>query len=834
MLVTGTGVRTTPGGDDAQETSPSLLHQVVGVTRLAVGVLDDQARITHWNRPAEDVFGISGADAVGRRFPDLLRAPVEHRGVFEPTPSRFSHPWFGTITFVPAGGGRCRELICWVYPLDGPGTARRIVVATDARRMREEGPGLAVGDLLAARPGAHTRPIGGAARVLRVEPVIAAVPEEARHELARRISAFLPRMGPDAGADIAAQILCDGYPAINLSATIRLPVGQYWAGMPRMTRVRPAYATVPVPATAGDDTGGPTPHSSENRQLKERLSFLNEASSRIGGQLDLPRAAREMAETIVPRFADYAGIHVLEDVLIRERLLDTAPSGCALLRRVAVSHVDEPGRWDDLTPVGEVVRHPTDGPYLDGLRTGRPYFLPVVGPETAAEIAGYYTDRDVTPLLENRSLLVLPLIARGRVLGVMMLLRHPGRAPFDDLDAVTGEDLARRAALALHNALLYRREHATAHTLQESMLARRAPDLHCVDVAHRYLPSEAGVEVGGDWFDAIRLPGGRAALVVGDVMGHGLHAAAIMGQFRMAVRTLASMDLPPEQVLRHLDDLAQRLGEDYPARRDSESHLATCLYVVYDPVTRTCEAANAGHVPPVLVHPDGRSEPLEPPSGAPIGVGGVPFEPFTFDVEDGARLVLCTDGLVEVRGEDIGMGLAALCEKLAGAGGDVGEPSVDELCEQVVRALWSPERADDVALLIAGFHGIASDNVHTWTLPAADPCQVRQARTQARDVLAGWGLHDHAETVELLVSELVTNAVRHGSGPVTLRLLRTGRLLCEVYDTERELPVLVSSGPDEEHGRGMQLVSRLADRWGTSRTAGGKVVWFEYDLSSTG
>jgi len=832
MLVSDSGVRASPGHDDAPETSPSLLHQVVGVTRLAVGVLDGQARITHWNRAADDVFGIPGADAVGRRFPDLLRAPVEHRGVFEPTPSRFSHPWFGAITFVPVRGGRSRELICWVYPLDGPDAARLLIVATEARRLREEGPGLAVGDLLATRPGAHTRPIGGAVRVLRVEPVIAAVPDEARADLTRRISAFLPRMGPDAGAAIAAQILGDGYPAINLSTTIRLPVGPYWAGMPRLTRVRGAYGTGPPPAPGTDDAGGQTAASSENRQLKERLSFLNEASSRIGGQLDLPRAAREMAETIVPRFADYASIHVLEDVLIRERLPDSAPSGTALLRRVAVSHTDEPGRWDDLTPVDEVMRHSTAVPYLDGLRSGRPYYLPMVGPEEAAEIAANYDDRDMTPLLENRSLLALPLIARGRVLGVMLLLRHPGRAPFDDLDAVTGDDLARRAALALHNALLYRREHATAHTLQESMLARRAPELHCVDVAHRYLPSEAGVEVGGDWFDAIRLPGGRAALVVGDVMGHGLHAAAIMGQFRMAVRTLASMDLPPEQVLRHLDDLAQRLGEDYPARRDSESHLATCLYVVYDPVTRTCEAANAGHVPPVLVHPDGRSVPLDPPSGAPIGVGGVAFEPFTFDVEDGSRLVLCTDGLVEVRGEDIGMGLAALCEKLAGTGSGPAEPSVDELCEQVVRALWTPERADDVALLIAGFQGIAPDDVHTWTLPSNDPRMVREARAQAREVLARWGLCEQIETVELLVSELVTNAIRHGAGPVTLRLLRTGRLLCEVYDTDRELPVLVSSGPDEEHGRGMQLVSRMADRWGTSRTAGGKVVWFEYDLAA--
>lgn len=837
MGVSDGGARAAAAADGSAgavaEASPSLLHQVVGVARLAAVLLDGHARITHWNRAADDVFGVPGVDAVGRRFADLLRVPAEHRCLFEPTPGQFAHAWCGAITFVPVRGGRARELICWVYPLDGPRCTRRLIIATDARRLREDGPGLAVGDLLAAVPGAHTRPIGGTVRVLRVEPLTAEVPERARGGLSRRISAFLPRMCPDEAAAVAGQVLGHGYPSINLSTTVRLPLGPYWAGMPRVKRVRAAPGTAGPHAVASNaDDLASSAERVDHRRLKERLAFLNEAGSRIGGELDLARTAHDLTAITVPRFADFASIQILQEILLRERLpVDDVPGDTVLLNRLAVSHVDEPGRWNDITPLGEVSRYPTAAPPMTGMRTGSPYVLPVVGAERAAEIAGHFHDRDMRPLLEGRSLLALPLIARGRVLGVMILLRHRGRAPFTDLDVVTGDDLARRAGLALHNALLYEREHTTAHTLQESMLPRRPPDLHSVDVAHRYLPSEAGVEVGGDWYDAIRLPGGRAALVVGDVMGHGLHAAAIMGQFRVAVRTLASMDLPPEQVLRHLDDLAQRLAEDHPARPGSESHLATCLYVVYDPVTRRCEAANAGHVPPVIVHPDGRTVPLDTPPGAPIGVGGVAFEPFTFDVEDGSSLVLCTDGLVEVRGEDIGIGLAALCEKIAGNVGGPGAPTVDELCDQAVRALWTPERADDAALLIARFRGIAADDVDTWTLPSAtDPRMVRAARVRTRDVLTRWGLHDRVEPVELLVSELVTNAIRYGTGPVTLRVLRTGRLLCEVYDGDSELPVLVPSGPDQEHGRGMQLVSRLADRWGTSRTAGGKVVWFEYDL----
>lgn len=251
----------------------------------------------------------------------------------------------------------------------------------------------------------------------------------------------------------------------------------------------------------------------------------------------------------------------------------------------------------------------------------------------------------------------MPLKARGVVLGFMVLMRRPGREPFDDMDRTTGAELAARAGLVLDNARMYTYQENVAETLQDSMLPQVAPRMAGCDIATRYLPGARLGRIGGDWFDSVKLPGSRTALVVGDVMGHGLNSAAMMGQLRTAVLTMATMEMPPARLLRNLDDLAQRLGEQY---------LATCLYAVYDPIRSEVQIANAGHIPPVLVRAeDGRAELLTLPTGAPIGVGGVAFETATVRVRPGDRLILCTDGLVEVRGQDIGAGLAALCASAA-------------------------------------------------------------------------------------------------------------------------------------------------------------------------
>jgi anti-sigma regulatory factor (Ser/Thr protein kinase) len=365
---------------------------------------------------------------------------------------------------------------------------------------------------------------------------------------------------------------------------------------------------------------------------------------------------------------------------------------------------------------------------------------------------------------------------------------------------------------------MYTYQESVAETLQDSMLPHIPARMAGCDIATRYLPGTLLGRVGGDWFDSVKLPGARTALVVGDVMGHGLGSAAMMGQLRTAVQTMAALDLPPAQLLRNLDDLAQRLGDTY---------LATCLYAVYDPIAGELHLANAGHIPPVLVRAeDGRSQLLDLPTGAPIGVGGVPFEAVRVRVRPGDRLVMCTDGLVEVRGEDIGTGLAALCESAAHPAA-----SMDDACDTIIRALGRRGgRKDDVALLMVRLGGIEPDDVAEWRL-ARDPAEVGRARAAVREQLNEWGLARLEYVAELLVSELVTNAVRHGRGRlVQLRLVRGDTLLCEVDDDDHDLPTLLSAGPADECGRGLRVVSTLAREWGTSRTSTGKTVWFELTL----
>lgn len=556
------------------------------------------------------------------------------------------------------------------------------------------------------------------------------------------------------------------------------------------------------------------------RALREHLVFLNDATIKIGASLDLAETVRGLGHAVVPFLADFAAIHVLDSLLSEEHpgldVRDRPETGIAALRRVVVVHNDKPARWRDTVPEGEIQVMRPASPGRQAMTLGRPVVLPGIGPDVAWALASTHPTGDLEPLIRGRSLLALPLSAGGRVLGCAILLRKPGRPPFDDIDVLTASQLAAQASQGVRSACLYRGEAATANALQRSMLPTQAPRLAGVEIAHRYQPGSRTAQVGGDWFDAIPLPGSRVALVVGDVMGHGIRSAAIMGHLRTAVQTLAALDLPPEQVLRHLDDLAQRLDDD---------HLATCIYAVYDPVARSCVIANAGHIPPVLVHADGQAELLDDlPTGAPIGVGGVAFEPVEVKAADRDLLVLCTDGLVEMRGQDIGSGLAALCENLAAPG-----VTPDGLCDILMRTLHTQDREDDVALLIACLRGIPSADIAQWLLSprATTP---RLVRRLVRRTLAEWGLSDAGDVMELLASELTTNAVRHSSRPIGLRLMRTDSLLCEVSDDDHHLPTLRPATEADEAGRGLNLVSRLARRWGANRTGDGKVVWFEQAL----
>ncbi|WP_327242651.1 SpoIIE family protein phosphatase [Streptomyces sp. NBC_01320] len=547
----------------------------------------------------------------------------------------------------------------------------------------------------------------------------------------------------------------------------------------------------------------------------ERLRLLYDAGVGIGTTLDVTRTAEELAETAVPRFADFVTVDLAAPVLLGEE-----PTGAAAdLRRTAVSGIrdDHP-----LYPCGALITFLPSTPQARGFATGRSVVVHDLSsaPEWRAqdpERTGNVVDYGI------HSLLTTPLQARGVVLGLANFWRSREAGAFDEEDRSLAEELVARAAVSIDNARRYTREHALAVMLQRSLLPRALPEQNALDVAHRYLPAQSGVS--GDWFDVIPLSGNRVALVVGDVVGHGLHAAATMGRLRTAVHNFSTLDLPPDELLGHLDDLVDRIDKEEGGADVGAGIVgATCLYAIYDPVARHCAMARAGHHLPALVHPDGRVEFPELPAGPPLGLGGMPFKTAELDLAVGAQLVLYTDGLIEDRTRDIDVGMELLRQALAHPG-----RSPEQHCRAVLDALLPTQAKDDVALLIARTRALSADQIAEWDVPL-DPAAVAGMRAAVAEKLDAWGLAELAFTTELILSELITNAIRHASAPVRVRLLRDRNLICEVSDGSSTSPHLRYAATMDEGGRGLFLVSQITEHWGTRYTHEGKVIWAQQPL----
>ncbi|GGN23264.1 SpoIIE family protein phosphatase [Streptomyces fuscichromogenes] len=581
--------------------------------------------------------------------------------------------------------------------------------------------------------------------------------------------------------------------------------------------------------------GAATHDVTEQYWARKRLMLLADASRCIGSTLDVARTAQELAEVAVPEFADFVSVDLLLsfDGSQEPPPGTGSPRGPVLLRRVAHLSVN-PGTPEALVAPGEVDSYPEGSPVVLSLRSGRALLHRVTDPADAAFAA--WAARDPSRAARVRdfgvhSAITVPLTARGTTLGVVAFVRHQHPEVFREDDVVLAEELAVRAAVCIDNARRYTRQRATALTLQRSLLPQALPEQAAVEIASRYLPAGAQVGVGGDWFDVIPLSGARVALVVGDVVGHGLHASATMGRLRTAVLTLADIDLPPDELLTHLDDLVARLSaeaQDIPGP-GPEAEItgdvgATCLYAVYDPVSRHCVLALAGHPAPVLVTPDGTVKLLDLPIGPPLGLGGLPFEAVDLELPEGSLLTLYTDGLVESRERDIDTALSLLCQSVA-------QPSapLDNLCDAVLTALISGRPSDDIALLIARTRALNIDRVATWDLPS-DPAAVSQARNVATDQLAAWGLDDASFVTQLVVSELVTNAIRYAEPPIQLRLIHDRNLICEVSDASGTAPHMRRARTFDEGGRGLLLVAQLTAAWGTRQTTQGKTIWAEQTL----
>ncbi|KOU40487.1 protein phosphatase [Streptomyces sp. WM4235] len=548
---------------------------------------------------------------------------------------------------------------------------------------------------------------------------------------------------------------------------------------------------------------------------RRRLELLAEASTRIGTTLDVRRTAWELAEVAVPRLADFVTIDLPEAVLRGDESADPRTD----LHRTVVHGIREDCPF---YPVGERVDLRPSTPHLRCLDS-----MEAVLETDLKTAAGWlaqdfeHTERLLTQNVH--SLISAPLLARGVVLGIATFYRAQDSAPFGNDDLSLAQEFVARAALCIDNARRYTREHATVLALQRSLLPHSLPEQGTVELAHRYLPAESSV--GGDWFDVIPLSGTRVALLVGDVVGHGLHAAATMGHLRTATRNFAELDLAPDEVLTHLDNLVGRLDGGDGGRESLIG--ATCLYAIYDPTTQMCTMARAGHPPPALVSPDGSVSFPDLPAGLPLGLGGLPFETAEIHLPENSSLVLYTDGLIEDRHRDIDEDLARLRRALAHP-----DRAPEETCDAIMATVAPRHPEDDIALLVARTHALPPDRIATWDLPA-DPARVCDVRAAAVRRLADWGLEEVAFATELLLSEMVTNAVRYGGEPIRVRLIHDRSLICEVYDGSSTSPRLRQATSTDEGGRGLFLVAQLAQAWGTRYTADGKVIWAEFTLAPT-
>ncbi|MGW1378142.1 SpoIIE family protein phosphatase [Streptomyces sp. NPDC002446] len=833
-----------------QSSRPGSIYDYIRVASFSLG---PDGRIDQWSERAEQMLGIPARYAIGKD-PVEAFVPSEFRETGRRKVSEIldGREWTGLVPYRRDEGGPADGLAeIYVMPShDEDGQRAAVCVVVDVRALRGIETDLAASQAVFGQSPMGFTLFGTDLKLLRVNERFATVfGGPASKYRGRTPHDFLPRPEAERMTVALRRVLETGEPVTEMQLVGAVPGEEErrrWSVS--LYRLHGASGRpIGVAALAADVTGRRRAER-EAANARRNLALLNEAGARIGNSLDLETTARTLLDVAVPQFCDLASVDLYQGLLSGDEAPPGMSDGSAELRRVAFASavsdapfVSAAGGSPADTPVavGAVHRYPFNSPCAGALRTAQAQIIPAResddGPELGAVV---------------HSTLAVPMVARDTVVGLVQFSRTKGSEPFGERDTALAVELAARAAVCIDNARLYRREHERALILQRSLLPPGDPEAAGLDIACRYLPGTTATEVGGDWFDVIELPGHRTALVVGDVMGRGLRAAVAMGELRTAVRTLALLDLEPAEVLSALDEIARGLGgsgNGRPTGRTargrngaaaaapepgrsartadlSEVYLATCVYAVYDPVTRRCTFANAGHLPPVLVEEGEDALLLDVPPGMPLGVGGEPFEEIEVELPDGALLALYTDGLVESRDHPLDEGLRAFRAALS----DADRP-LEDACDHVLSALDTSHGEDDIALLMARVHGLPKDAVGDWSL-APEARSVSRARELARDQLTDWGLQELVDTTELLVSELVTNALRHGHGEIRLRLLLDRTLVCEVWDADLAQPRRRRARDTDEGGRGLQLVGLLSEGWGSRRTPRGKTVWFELAL----
>ena len=809
-----TSLTPAPGADDQGDP--------LSITRAAVVMLNDRTQVTGWSPQAEQMLGYQAMEVLGQTIGSLsAQAGVANSDWLSSQPDSGS---LGRLVLRHRSGHLLRAATSLCRLPEAAGTAYLLLLADAEEHAEWQLRQAMLHGLAAESPIALT--IYGPD--LRVVWANAAARKELPGEFTQYVglgegdlypgSQVLSTGGPPSVTHLMSEVLLTGQSVVDLpyrGRTLADPDREHVWSLSYYRLQDAAGRPLGVCEESVDVT--------DMYRARQRLTLLNKAAARIGSTLDLGRTAQEFAAIAVPEIADFIAVDLLGAVL-DSREPDARSAGrTGDMRRVFHQSVRE-DLPEVVVPPGGAVGYAQGSPQWRCLAHGEPVLDAVLAPSsswlTADDVRGSRMRE-----LGIHSHMVVPLRARDVTMGVATLMRWRTPEPFTQEDLLTVEELAARAAVCIDNARRFTRERHSALMLQRSLLPHEPPAHAAVEAAYRYLPADTEAGVGGDWFDVLPLACGRVGLVVGDVIGHGLRAAATMGRLRTAVHTLADLDLPPDELLAHLDDLVQRLADEAETAHPYAAEGvvgATCLYGVYDSVTRRATFASAGHPPPALAHRDKPVEFCDIPTGPPLGVGGMPFEAVECDIPDDCVLALYTDGLITASSTDPDIGLARLSFTLAHP-----DRPLEEITGTLERILLPDHPPDDVAFLVARPRPLPVGNVASWKLAFA-PETAGRARALSSERLAQWGLEDLTFSAELIVSELVTNAIRHGRGPVSLRLIRTeSRLICAVSDGSSTSPHMRRAKVVEEGGRGLFLVAQFAARWGTRHTADGKIIWAE-------
>ncbi|MEV7325864.1 SpoIIE family protein phosphatase [Streptomyces sp. NPDC093970] len=796
----------------------SAPRQPAGPAAAPAAVLLDRAgKVVGWSEGAEALLGHRGEEVLDRPV-DVLLAPGERLRLPE------NGDWSGSLRFRHRAGHEFGAGACLCALGGAADREHRLLTLSSPGRGTLSGVNRSLLDGLLSHSPVGMAVMDTDLRYTWVNEALVRASGVA-DRLGRTLSAVFPSEEAAAGEVAMRRVVETGEPLIDYEyrgPILSDPAGEhmYSASFFRLE----------------DEQGAPTGlcylvlDVTERWHRHQRELMLGRARA-CGRQLDPVRAARELAEICVPGFADQVAIDLTDAVVQGDEIPRSSAHGPFRLRHAARTAVPELG--PSLCQVdGQAVECGPDTPAARCLTGGVGVLGATCAGASGARVQGTRESAEAVGEPGSHSSIMVPLCAAGGALGVVTFLRAPGKGPFTERDLAFAEEFATLGSSVLAAAHRFTQERRISLSLQRNLLPGRLTEDEAVEIAWRYFPASEEAGVGGDWADAIPLSAARVALVVGDVVGHGVNATAAMGRLRAAVHTLAAMDLPPDELLAHLDDFVTRICEEQPAREgcgQGNPDLlgaigASCLYAVYDPVARTCTMASAGHPAPVVTRPDATTFVPELPAGSLLGVGAAPFESVEIPCPGGSLLAFFTDGLVEDRRRDLDEGVAGLRSVLNRPGAPL-----EELCDRAVDALLPRPLEDDAALLLARTASLPSSDVETWEIPD-DPAAVGEARALAGRRLDEWGLGDLRFGTELIVSELVTNGIRYGSAPIRLRLIRHKVLTCEVMDGSSTSPRLRHARTTDEGGRGLFLVAQASQRWGYRYTSTGKSIWVEQDL----